>query len=98
NAPPLLLVDPATAQLLLAPPVAMRPGGNALSRSYSEATADASPSDTARIGAILPTSVRGGYGPGSYGDWGLGGSTGNHSVVRSGPCAAGRAAARSGRC
>ena len=74
----------------------MRPGGNALSRSYSEATADASPSDTARIGAILPTSVRWGYGPGSYGDCELGGSTGNHSVVRSGPSDLSRSAITSG--
>src|SRR6266851_5372882 len=96
SAPPLALLDPATAQLLLAPPVAMRPGGNALSRSYSDATADASPSDTARMGAIFPTSVRGEYGPGSYGDWPLGGSTGNHSLVRSGPSDLSRRAMTSG--
>src|SRR5260370_22214791 len=96
SAPPLALLDPATAQLLLAPPVAISPGGNARSRSYNDATADASPSDTARMGAILPRSVRGEYGPGSYGDWPLGGSTGNHSLVRSGPRELSRSAITSG--
>src|SRR6266700_2249330 len=85
SAPPLALLAPATAQLLLLPPVARRPGGSDTRRWYASPAATASASVTWATGPIGVTVAWPGYGPGSYGDWGFGGSTGNHFETRSAP-------------
>src|SRR5690242_19290040 len=86
SAPPLALLDPATAQLLLSPPVATSPGGSAARRCRTSAAAVAVESETAEVVvAIGATGAERGNGPGSYGACTLGGRIGNHSDVRSTP-------------